>query len=69
MASAMISRPTSGDIDVDAWAGRARPRGVAFQTARRFTLDGAARAHVRLGFAACNEKVLAEAARRLAASL
>ncbi len=56
-------------IDVDAWAERARSRGVAFQTARRFTFDGAPRAHVRLGFAACNEKELAEAARRLAASL
>jgi GntR family transcriptional regulator/MocR family aminotransferase len=56
-------------IDVDAWAERALSRGVAFQTARRFTFDGAPRPHVRLGFAACNETELAEAARRMAASL
>ena len=56
-------------IDVNAWAERAQSRGVAFQTARRFTFDGAPRPHVRLGFAACNETELAEAVRRMAASL
>jgi GntR family transcriptional regulator/MocR family aminotransferase len=56
-------------VDVDLWAERARAAGVAFQTARLFTFDERPREYVRLGFAACNEERLFEAARRLAAAL
>ena len=56
-------------VDVYGWAERAMAQGVAFQTARRFAFDGQPRDYVRLGFAACNERELAEAARRQAAAL
>ncbi|WP_394842267.1 PLP-dependent aminotransferase family protein [Pendulispora brunnea] len=56
-------------IDVEAWARRSLAAGVAFQGARRFTFDGAEREYARMGFAACNESELDEAARRLATTL
>jgi GntR family transcriptional regulator/MocR family aminotransferase len=56
-------------VDVDAWAARALAAGVAFQGARRFAFDGRPRDFVRIGFAACDLNELAEATRRLAATL
>jgi GntR family transcriptional regulator / MocR family aminotransferase len=56
-------------IDVDAWAARALEGGVAFQTARRFTFDGVPRPFMRMGFAACDERELREAVRRLRRTL
>jgi GntR family transcriptional regulator/MocR family aminotransferase len=54
-------------IDVDHWVERAAADDVAFQPASRFALDGKRRDCARLGFGACTERQLAEAARRLAA--
>jgi GntR family transcriptional regulator/MocR family aminotransferase len=54
--------------DVDAWVQRAHDAGVAFQPASRFTFDGKPRELARIGFAACDERELTEAARRLAAT-
>lgn len=54
--------------DVEAWAGRARDAGVAFQPGARFALTGGARDRARIGFAACNERELVEAVRRMAAT-
>lgn len=56
-------------IDVDAWVERAAEADVLFQPASRFTFDGRSRDYARLGFGACTERELAEAARRLAAAL
>jgi GntR family transcriptional regulator/MocR family aminotransferase len=56
-------------IDVDAWATRARARGVAFHPARSFAFDGRSRPAMRLGFAAWSEAELTEAVRRLATAL
>lgn len=56
-------------IDTDAWAARGLTHGVAFQAERRFRLDGRPGDHVRMGFAACSEAELVEAARRAAAAL
>ena len=55
-------------IDVEAWAGRAMERGLAFLTARRFAFDRRARPFARLGFASLDEAELREAVSRLAAS-
>jgi GntR family transcriptional regulator / MocR family aminotransferase len=59
----------SREVDVEAWQARALERGVELHTARRFTFDGRARPFVRLGFAACDERELRDAMRRLAAAL
>jgi len=56
-------------VDVDAWVARARALDVAFQAASRFTFDGRPRPFARIGFAACTERELADAARRMAACL
>jgi GntR family transcriptional regulator/MocR family aminotransferase len=56
-------------IDVDAWAQRARERGVDFRTGRSFAFDGRARPSLRLGFASLSEAELEEAVRRLVAAL
>lgn len=53
-------------VDVDAWAAECAERGVVFQTARRFTFDGAPRPYVRLGFAAEPEARLRVAIKRMA---
>lgn len=52
-------------VDTDAWVERARAAGVAFQAGRQFRFDGAASEFVRLGFAACSEAELVEAAARM----
>jgi GntR family transcriptional regulator/MocR family aminotransferase len=54
--------------DVGAWAERARAAGVAFQPGQQFALTGRAPCHARLGFAACTERELVEAVRRMAAT-
>jgi GntR family transcriptional regulator/MocR family aminotransferase len=56
-------------IDVDAWVERAAATDVVFQPASRFAFDGRRRDFARLGFGACTERTLADAARRLAAAL
>jgi GntR family transcriptional regulator/MocR family aminotransferase len=47
---------------------RARAAGVAVHAGGRFSLDGQPAPYLRIGFAACNERELAEAVRRLAAT-
>jgi DNA-binding transcriptional MocR family regulator len=54
--------------DVGAWVERAHAAGVAFQHGQRFALTGRAPYHARLGFAACTERELVEAVRRMAAT-
>jgi GntR family transcriptional regulator/MocR family aminotransferase len=56
-------------LDPAAWAERALAAGVAFQPGCRFTFDGATSLHARFGFAALDERELAEAVRRLAAGV
>ncbi len=56
-------------IDVDAWVARASEAGVEFQPGSRFAFDGKRRDYARIGFGACTERELAEAARRMAATL
>jgi GntR family transcriptional regulator/MocR family aminotransferase len=56
-------------IDVDAWSARALAGGVSFQVGRRFAFDGRARPNLRIGFAACDEREIREAVRRMAAAL
>lgn len=53
-------------VDVDGWVARGLAAGVAFQAGRRFTFDGAAIDHVRIGFGAVDAAEIAEAVRRLA---
>ena len=55
-----------GGIDAEAWRERAAARGVVFMTARDFAFDGRSRPFARLGFAALDERELAQAARLLA---
>jgi GntR family transcriptional regulator / MocR family aminotransferase len=55
-------------LDIDAWADRARSRGVVIATARSYAVDRKSRPYARLGFAALNRTELVEAVRRLAAS-
>jgi GntR family transcriptional regulator/MocR family aminotransferase len=56
-------------VDVDSWSERALARGVAFYPARRFAFDGRSRPAARLGFAALNEREIAEAVRRMKGAL
>jgi GntR family transcriptional regulator / MocR family aminotransferase len=65
---ALWARADDG-IDVDAWAARALDRGVLFYPGARFAFDGRAQPHLRLGFAALDERELDEGVRRLAAAL
>jgi GntR family transcriptional regulator/MocR family aminotransferase len=53
-------------IDMEAWARRARQRGVIVATAAAFAVDGKARPFARLGFASLDRRELREAVRRLA---
>lgn len=50
----------------DAWAARALALGVSVSAGSRFTLDGAPTPHLRLGFAALDEREIHLATRRLA---
>lgn len=56
-------------VDPLAWARAAHARGVAFQVGRQFAFDGRSLPFLRLGFAALDERALAEAARRMAQAL
>jgi GntR family transcriptional regulator / MocR family aminotransferase len=53
-------------VDVDAWVGRARSLGVAFQAGTMFRCDGRPDDGARIGFAACDEREIDEAVRRMA---
>ncbi len=57
------------DVDVDGWAQRAAAQGVLFHPGRRFSFDGEARPNARFGFTALTEAEIAEAVRRLTATL
>ena len=57
------------DVDVDAWAARALEQGVLFLPGRRFTFDGRRIPFARFGFAALDERELAEAVRRIVKAL
>jgi GntR family transcriptional regulator/MocR family aminotransferase len=56
-------------VDVDDWSERARGAGVVFHPGRRFSFNGEARPHARMGFAALTEAELTEAVRRLVKAL
>jgi GntR family transcriptional regulator/MocR family aminotransferase len=57
------------DIDVEAWLVRAEAAGVVFQSELQFRWDERPGSHLRLGYAALNEKELTLAVRRLRESL
>jgi len=57
------------EIDIERWHERASAKGVHFQTARHFTMDGAPAPFARLGYAMLNERELTTAIRRMAQSL
>jgi len=54
--------------DVDAWAERCQQRGVFFETASAYTLDGRALPWARLGFAGHDEGELLDAVERMRAA-
>jgi GntR family transcriptional regulator / MocR family aminotransferase len=56
-------------IDVDAWAARARRRGVAFRSARIYDPAGGSADRMRLAFTFLDEGELGEAVRRMATCL
>ena len=56
-------------VDVEAWALRARGRGLAFRTGAMFFMDGKPRPFVRLGFARLDERELGEAVSQMVAAL
>jgi GntR family transcriptional regulator / MocR family aminotransferase len=56
-------------LDVNAWAERARARGLIVHPAQQFAFDRRPRAYLRLGFAALDESELARAVDRLARAL
>lgn len=62
---AIWARVTSR-IDCDRWAERALERKVAIRSARSFAFDGRPRPYVRIGFAALDERELADAVKLLA---
>jgi GntR family transcriptional regulator/MocR family aminotransferase len=64
---ALWARAADG-IDLEAWAERARARGVVMATAATFAVDRRPRPFVRLGFASLDRRELVEAVRRLAAA-
>jgi GntR family transcriptional regulator/MocR family aminotransferase len=57
------------DINVDAWAQRARRHGAVFHTGRRYAFSGESLPNIRLSFAPLNESEIFEAIRRIAAAL
>ncbi len=54
------------DVDVDAWATCCETHGASFYTGRRFSFDGRPRPFARLGYAALDEREIAEVVRRMA---
>lgn len=56
-------------VDVEAWARRARARGLLFHTGRAFTVSGTPLPFFRLGFAANNSSEMHDNVRRLARAL
>jgi GntR family transcriptional regulator/MocR family aminotransferase len=59
----------AGGIDVDAWALRARQRGLIVHPGRHFAFDEKSRPALRLGFAALDEREIEIAVTRLADAL
>ncbi|HXN56836.1 MAG TPA: PLP-dependent aminotransferase family protein [Myxococcales bacterium] len=59
----------AGNVDVEAWAARALPLGVAFTGARQYDFAGRNLPHARLAFTFLGEAELDEAVRRMAAAL
>jgi GntR family transcriptional regulator/MocR family aminotransferase len=59
----------AAEVDVEAWAVRARKAGVDFQIGRAFTFDGRARPFARFGFAALEPEELRSAVARLRGAL
>jgi GntR family transcriptional regulator/MocR family aminotransferase len=57
------------DVDADAWADRCLELGVFFFSGRHYAFDQKPRPSVRLGFAALDERELADAVRRMAQAL
>jgi GntR family transcriptional regulator/MocR family aminotransferase len=60
---------TAAGIDVDAWAHRARQKGLIINTARHYSFDGRARPCFRVCFASLTAEEMAGALRRLRAAL
>jgi GntR family transcriptional regulator / MocR family aminotransferase len=60
---------TAAGIDVDAWAQRARQKGLLINTARHYSFDGRARPYFRVCFASLTTEEMADALRRLQAAL
>jgi GntR family transcriptional regulator/MocR family aminotransferase len=56
-------------VDVEVWAARALEEGVVVQAGGRFALAGPPPGALRIGFAAHDERTLAEGVRRLAGAL
>lgn len=54
------------DLDVEAWADRARSQGLGLTTGRRFDFHGRATPHLRLGFSSLDGPELEAAVRQLA---
>lgn len=59
----------AADVDIPQWARAAAAQGVIVETGDRFSFDGTPVQYIRLGFAGYRESELAEAVRRLAATL
>jgi GntR family transcriptional regulator/MocR family aminotransferase len=57
------------NVNAARWVEQAVAAGVALYPARRFAFDGQARPFLRLGFAALDEKQLADAVRRLRSTM
>ncbi len=57
------------DIDAEAWAERARDRGVDFATARRFTFTQKQKPFIRVGYALRTPVEIRTAVKRMAAAL
>jgi GntR family transcriptional regulator/MocR family aminotransferase len=57
------------DVDIEQWSRQAAAQDVFVEPGDRFTFDGGPLPYIRLGFAGYREAELAEAVRRLAATL
>jgi GntR family transcriptional regulator / MocR family aminotransferase len=60
---------TASGVDVDAWAHRARQKGIIINTARYYSFDGRPRPYFRICFASLTSEEMADALRRLRAAL
>jgi GntR family transcriptional regulator/MocR family aminotransferase len=67
--SMAIWAKVASEVDADAWVERALQRNVVIRAAKHFAFDNRSRPFVRIGFAAHDERELADAVRRLTAVL